>query len=79
MEQVGFDEMTQNALGILFEQFWVLRTEEPQFYQLIREREKALKRYVSEKFGFDLIVHQHFIKLEKIPVDPKSLDGNTNI
>jgi uncharacterized protein (TIGR02678 family) len=75
MNQTGFDEQTQEALGILFEQFWVLRTEEPAAYQLIREREKALKRYVSEKFGFDLIVHQHFIKLEKIPVDPKAWMG----
>lgn len=75
MNQLGFDEKTQEALGILFEQFWVLRQEEPEAYQLIREREKGLKKYVSEKFGFDLIVHQYFIKLEKIPVDPKSWMG----
>ncbi|UFU00258.1 TIGR02678 family protein [Radiobacillus kanasensis] len=75
MDQAGFDEKTQEALGILFEQFWVLRAEDPSAYQLIREREKGLKRYVSEKFGFDLIVHQHFIKLEKIPVDPKGWMG----
>jgi len=75
MEQLGFDEKTKAALGILFEQFWVLRAQEPLTYQLIREREKGLKRYVSEKFGFDLIVHQHFAKLEKIPVDPKAWMG----
>lgn len=75
MDRQEFDEKTQEALGILFEQFWVLRKEEPENYQLIREREKAIKKYVSEKFGFDLIVHQHFIKLEKIPVDPKSWMG----
>jgi len=75
MENIGFDEKTQEALGILFEQFWVLRLEQPTAYQLIREREKSLKRYISEKFGFDLIVHQHFIKLEKIPVDPKPWMG----
>lgn len=74
-QQQAFDEKTQDALGILFEQFWILRAEEPETYQLLREREKGLKRYVSEKFGFDLIVHQHFIKLEKIPVDPKSWMG----
>ncbi|SHG51320.1 TIGR02678 family protein [Ornithinibacillus halophilus] len=74
-EQPSFDEKMQEALGILFEQFWVLRAEEPEIYQLIREREKGLKRYVTEKFGFDLIVHQHFIKLEKIPVDPKAWMG----
>ncbi|WP_407271613.1 TIGR02678 family protein [Radiobacillus sp. PE A8.2] len=74
-EQATFDERTQDALGILFEQFWVLRADDPTTYQLIREREKKLKRYVSERFGFDLIVHQHFIKLEKIPVDPKAWMG----
>lgn len=74
-EQSGFDEKTQEALSILFEQFWVLRSDDPSTYQLIREREKKLKRYVSDRFGFDLIVHQHFIKLEKIPGDPKPWMG----
>nr|WP_144924664.1 TIGR02678 family protein [Paenibacillus bovis] len=74
-EQVAFDDQTQEALSILFEQFWVLRATDPGTYQMIREREKKLKRYVSERFGFDLIVHQHFIKLEKIPVDPKAWMG----
>lgn len=70
-----FDEKAKEALRILLEQFWVLRMQEPDTYQLIREREKVLKRYVDEKFGFDLIVHQHFIKLEKIPVETKSWMG----
>jgi len=61
----------EEALGILFENFWVLRSNEPQLYQLIRDREHKLRRYISEKFGFDLVVHQHFIKLEKIPVEPQ--------
>ncbi|MBR2077736.1 MAG: TIGR02678 family protein [Exiguobacterium sp.] len=74
-EEGKVDERMQDALGILFEQFWVLRTEQPIVYQKIREREHQLKRYVTEKFGFDLIVHQHFIKLEKLPVDPKPWMG----
>lgn len=75
MEAQSFDEKAQEALGLLFENFWVLRSEEPHLYQKIRERENQIKRYVSEKFGFDLIVHQHFIKLEKIPVETKSWMG----
>lgn len=70
-----FDEQTVEALGTLFEQFWVLRVDEPEAYRKIREREHLLKRYISDKLGFDLIVHQHFIKLEKIPVDPKKWMG----
>ena len=42
---------------------------------MIREREKVLRRYISEKFGLRLIVHQYFIKLEKIPVEPESWMG----
>lgn len=75
MEVITFDEKAQTALRLLFEKFWILRLQEPETYQLIREREKVLKRYVDEKFGFDLIVHQHFIKLEKIPVETKSWMG----
>ncbi|MBB4824521.1 uncharacterized protein (TIGR02678 family) [Sporosarcina luteola] len=70
-----FDEEAQQALRLLFERFWILRAEEPDLYQLIRKREKVLKRYIDDKFGYDLIIHQHFIKLEKIPVEPKSWMG----
>lgn len=75
MEINTFDEKAQNALRLLMEKFWILRLEEPETYQFIREREKSLKRYLDEKLGYELIVHQHFIKLEKIPVEPKSWMG----
>ncbi|RYG73747.1 TIGR02678 family protein [Lentibacillus lipolyticus] len=75
METNQFDEKAEKALAVLLERFWVLRLDEPELYQMIREREKVLKRYVDDKFGLELIVHQHFIKLEKIPVEPKSWMG----
>ncbi|MBO2945206.1 TIGR02678 family protein [Paenibacillus sp. F411] len=70
-----FDEQMLEALGLLFEQFWVLRDEEPAAYRLIRDRELKLKRYLQDKFGLDLILHQHFAKLEKIPVEPQGWMG----
>lgn len=70
-----FDEKFQKALRILMEKFWVLRQKEPELYQYVREREKVIKRYVEDKLGFDLIVHQHFIKLEKLPVETRSWMG----
>lgn len=75
MNVTNFDEKAQTALRLLMEKFWILRLEEPELYQIVRERENMLKRYVDEKLGFDLIVHQHFIKLEKIPVEAKSWMG----
>jgi uncharacterized protein (TIGR02678 family) len=70
-----FDEKAKEGLNILFERFWVLREHEPEAYRLIREREKVLTRYIDEKFGYRLIIHRHFIKLEKTPVDPKAWMG----
>lgn len=75
MSIMTFDEKAQTALRLLMEKFWILRLEEPEMYKIVRERENMLKRYVDEKLGFELIVHQHFIKLEKIPVEAKSWMG----
>ncbi|RKQ35847.1 TIGR02678 family protein [Oceanobacillus halophilus] len=75
MDSNLFDEKAEFGLRLLLEKFWILRSKDPEQYQLIREREKVLKRYVDDKFGFDLTVHQHFIKLEKIPVQTKSWMG----
>ena len=70
-----FNESNVEALRILFEQFWILRQEEPEKYHLVRQQEQKLKRYIGDKFGLELIIHQHFIKLEKIPVNPRSWMG----
>ncbi|MRX74158.1 TIGR02678 family protein [Bacillus lacus] len=76
MEKVDlFDEKAVQGMDVLFHHYWILRSENPEWYQLIREREKVLRRYMSEKFGLRLIVHQHFIKLEKIPAEPESWMG----
>ncbi|MFX3625118.1 MAG: TIGR02678 family protein [Ectobacillus sp.] len=71
----AFDEKAKEALLALFENFWILREDEPQLHQKVREREKVVSRYVSEKFGYRLIVHRHFAKLEKIPAEPEAWMG----
>lgn len=75
MLETGFTEQQKHALGLLFENYWILRQDSPSDYQLIRENEKALRRYISEKLGYSLIIHKDFIKLEKVPVEPKSWMG----
>lgn len=74
-QTLEFDEKAIQGMDLLFHHYWILRTEHPEWYQLIREREKVLRRYIDEKFGLRLIVHQHFIKLEKIPVEPERWMG----
>lgn len=70
-----FDEKAIQAMDVLLNHYWILRENDPKLYQSIREREKVLRKYISEKFGLRLIVHQHFIKLEKIPTEPESWMG----
>src|SRR5699024_5960049 len=72
MLETGFELEQQEALALLFENFWIIREQDPAGYQLIRENEKALRRYISEKFGFSLIIHKDFIKLEKVPFQPRN-------
>jgi uncharacterized protein (TIGR02678 family) len=74
-QTLKFDEKAIQGMDLLFHHYWILRTEHPEWYQLIREREKVLRRYIDEKFGLRLIVHQYFIKLEKIPVEPERWMG----
>lgn len=74
-QTLEFDEKAILGMDLLFNHYWILRSEQPEWYQLVREREKVLRRYINEKFGLRLIVHQHFIKLEKIPVVPERWMG----
>lgn len=75
LNEESFDEQTTNALALLFEQFWIVREEEPEAYRVIRDREQKLKRYLQDKFGLEMIIHQYFAKLEKIPVEPQAWMG----
>ncbi|PDM39716.1 MULTISPECIES: TIGR02678 family protein [unclassified Geobacillus] len=70
-----FDEKAKIALKVLLENFWITRERDPELFQLIRERENIVKRYVQEKFGYRLIVHRYFAKLEKIPAEPEAWMG----
>lgn len=74
-QTLEFDEKAMQGMDLLFNHYWILRSKNPEWYQLIREREKVLRRYINEKFGLRLIVHQHFTKLEKIPVEPERWMG----
>lgn len=74
-EKKGFDEVAREALIALLENFWILREQDTETYQIIRDRENALKDYVLDKLGYHLIIHRYFAKLEKIPALPEAWMG----
>ena len=57
------------GLQLLFENYWILRKENPREYRKLRSIEKDLRRIVSERFGYRIYFHTDFIKLEKLPVE----------
>lgn len=69
------EQQLQEALVLLFENYWILRKDSPEDYRFLRQAEKDLRRIINEKFGFRLTMHSEFVKLEKIPVSPEPWMG----
>lgn len=75
MDKNGFDEQSVRALDLLLHHYWILRSENPEWHRLVREREKPLRTYLRERFGLQLHIHPQFVKLEKIPAVPEAYMG----
>lgn len=72
---VAFSPEEKNMLRALWNQFWVVRDNEPGFYRQIVERKKKFQRYFQDRFGLQLIVNRYFVRLEKLPSTPESWMG----
>lgn len=68
--------VVQKCIFELFERFWILKeTDEKLFFQ-IKDNEAELKRYFRETFRYRLVSTHELIKLEKIPVTPRTWMGD---
>lgn len=63
-------EEVREALVLLLENYWIVREEAPEQYNLIRRHETQLRNYFLEKCGWRLMATPQFYKLEKIPAQP---------
>ena len=62
--------------------FWVVKEEEPDMYYQIKYNQNKIKDFVAKNLGSNLIIHDRFIKLEKIPTILKynsGIDGFTGV
>lgn len=75
LQEQQLNEKLKEALNILLENYWILKREKPKEYRLIRSMEKNIRTIVNEKLGYRFVVTTDFVKLEKIPVTPKSYMG----
>lgn len=62
--------------------FWIVKDEEPDMYYQIKYNQNKVKDFVAKNLGSNLIIHDRFIKLEKIPTILKynsGIEGFTSV
>ena len=64
-----------NALEILLNQRWVVKSTERDLYYKIKDQMGSVKKFISEKLGYQIIINPNLIKLEKIPGKPEPWMG----
>lgn len=66
----------------LLENYIILRENNRELYYRVKDNYESFKDFLSEKLGYNLIVHEDFVKLEKIPGKAESwmgVEGFTDI
>ena len=53
-----------DALQELLKRKWILRKENPELYNRVRDSVKEIRKFVQEKFGYMIILTPYLIKLE---------------
>lgn len=62
--------------------FWITKDNDKELYYKIKNNQKKIKEFISKNLGSNLIIHDRFIKLEKIPTTIKTntkFDDFTNV
>lgn len=64
-----------NVLEELLNNRWILKSKEKEKYYMIKDKLEPVKKFITEKLGYRLIVNQYMIKMEKIPGEAKPWMG----
>ena len=57
-------------LKALMDNFWIIKEDDPDLYYDIKRKQGSIKDFVFKNLGSRLVIHDRFIKLEKIPSKP---------
>lgn len=61
------DEKLKEEISLLLNNFWILKENNPDAYYNIKRHQELIRDFVIKNLGSRLIIHDRFIKLEKIP------------
>lgn len=66
----------ENEIRALLYNFWITKEDNKELYYQIKSKQNKIRDFVSKNLGSNLIVHDKFIKLEKIPTIIKGISSN---
>lgn len=61
------DNTIEKEMKALLYNFWITKDKNKDLYYQIKKNQNKIKDFISKNLGSNLIVHDRFIKLEKIP------------
>ena len=56
----------------LLENFWIIKEQDKDLYQQVKDALPVLKPVIENKLGYRLVVTPYLIKMEKVPGRPKN-------
>lgn len=59
----------------LLENFWILKDRDRELYYEYKNLDKASRDFIREKLGYNLVINQNLVKLEKTPENPSGWMG----
>lgn len=65
-------EELQSEIHALLNNFWILKEDNMELYYSIKRHQEEIRSFIVRNLGSRLIIHDKFIKLEKLPTIPSS-------
>lgn len=64
-----------NSLEILLNRRWVLKTRDKELYYQLRDELGSVKKFLTEKLGYQVVVNPYLVKVEKLPAQARPWMG----
>lgn len=64
-----------NALETLLGRRWILKSRDKELYYQMKDEIGAVKKFLTEKMGYQVIVNPYLVKVEKMPAKPERWMG----
>ena len=56
------------AMEVLLSRRWILKERDKELYYEIRDHIGLMRKFLTEKLGYQMIVNPYLVKIEKIPL-----------